>query len=70
MRRGGRRKISHLHVKVSLFIDRTNWEWLTTRHRYDASKVVRDLVADYRRKIEEPTRSAAQDLADLDLDLL
>jgi hypothetical protein len=56
-------------TKISLWVGADDWAWLQTLHRYDASRVVRDLIGNYRRKIEAP-RTARDDLEALDLDRL
>ena len=43
----GRHKEADGRVKISLWIDGSDWAWLAERHPYNASKVVRDLVAEY-----------------------
>ena len=53
-------------TKISLWVGADDWARLQTRHRYDASRVIRDLIGDYRRQTEAPRW--AEELADLDLE--
>jgi hypothetical protein len=72
MRRGGRhRAAAYPLTKISAWVDATDWAWLQSRHRYDASAVLRQLIGQYRRKIEEPEEELAPlDLEELDLENL
>jgi hypothetical protein len=70
MRRPRRRPaVSGPTVKISMWVGASDWQWLQTRHRNDASRVVRDLIADYVRKTRDVPRAvgewSAHDLADL-----
>ena len=51
--------------KITLWIRADDWPWLQARHRYDASRVIRELVIEYRRKVEEREAPAKFDAADL-----
>jgi hypothetical protein len=53
-------------TKISAWVGAADWEWLQSRHRYDASAVLRQLIGDYRRKMERP--HTAEDFAALDLE--
>lgn len=68
MARPGRHHVAAYPLtKISAWVDDDDWQWLQTRHRYEASAVLRRLIHDYRRSIEEPQQF---DLATLDLDEL
>ena len=67
MARGGRHQATSYPVtKISLWVGADDWTWLQTRHRYDASRVVRDLIGDYRRQTEAP--GWAEEIESLDLE--
>ena len=50
----GRHKEAEGRIKISLWIDGSDWAWLAQHHRGAASQVVRDLVAEYRERVEAP----------------
>jgi hypothetical protein len=53
--------------KIALWVGADDWEWLKARSRpLGASRVVRELIHEYRRNIEEPTPLDIEEvLADL-----
>jgi hypothetical protein len=62
MARGGRPPAeSYPQTKISLWVGADDWRWLTARHRFHASTKVRQLIGDYRRKIEGPRRLGYRD---------
>jgi hypothetical protein len=55
MARGGRRQAtSYPLTKITLWVGVDDWEWLQARHRYHASRVIRNLIIEHRRNIEQP----------------
>jgi hypothetical protein len=40
-------------TKVTLWIRAEDWPWLQARYPYGASRVIRDLIIEHRREIEE-----------------
>jgi hypothetical protein len=56
-------------TKISMWVSKADWQWLQTRHRFDASRVVRQLISDYCQKTRDVPRAdvewTAADLANL-----
>ena len=55
--------------KITLWLRASDWAWLQARHRYGASKVIRDLVIEHRRQIEEYESQGMRGIAATAFDL-
>jgi hypothetical protein len=54
-------------TKISVWVSAADWAWLQTRHRFDASRVVRELIGDYCRRTQNPQAPHADDWDPADL---
>jgi hypothetical protein len=69
--RGRHKAASCQLTKISAWVGADDWQWLRSRHWYDASAVLRRLIANYRLKIEGPREyEERESLEGLDLDAL
>jgi hypothetical protein len=62
-----RHREAYTLCKVTLWLGEEDWAWLLARHRYGASKIIRDLIHQHRVKMEAP-RGIEKISFDLDLE--
>jgi hypothetical protein len=70
MRRGGRHREAYPLHRITIWIRDGDWQWLQARWRYDASRVIRELIIRYRREIEDLEAPRAAEEWNFDLENL
>ena len=66
--RGGRHREPYTLHKITLWIRDIDWPWLQAKYPNDASRVIRNLIIEHRRKIEELEAPRGTERWDLNLD--